>query len=312
MAHYNDEHDLDLLVRISEMYYIQDKTQKEISEALGLSRSGVSRLLAAAKRQGIVRISVVNPAERLEKLAEELASRFGLKECRVCPSEPSYEDLQARLAYQAGELFLANLKAGDVVGLGLSSSIHRMVELMPESSEYPCLQFVPVSGGTGWSREPQINYTVQLAASKLHGDYVNLNIPLFINEPTIVARLLEEESIKEVISLWDQLSICVVGIGAAHQDAPQPMRIPAQTPSSEATAAVCGWFFDDHGRKLEGKPTASVSIEQLRRTPTVMAIAGGRFKATAVLSVLRAGFCTHLVTDEDAARAILHMTEVDS
>jgi DNA-binding transcriptional regulator LsrR (DeoR family) len=46
------------------MYYIQDKTQKEISEALGLSRSGVSRLLAAAKRQGIVRISVVNPAER--------------------------------------------------------------------------------------------------------------------------------------------------------------------------------------------------------------------------------------------------------
>jgi len=64
LAHYNDEHDLDLLVRISEMYYIQDKTQKEISEALGLSRSGVSRLLAAAKRQGIVRISVVNPAER--------------------------------------------------------------------------------------------------------------------------------------------------------------------------------------------------------------------------------------------------------
>lgn len=309
MAYYNDEHDLDLLVRLSEMYYIQDRTQKEISEALGLSRSGVSRLLAAAKRQGIVKITVVNPAERLGKLAAELCAKFGLKECRVCPSEPNYEDLQSRLAYQAGELFLANLRTGDVIGFGLSSSVHRMVELLPESSEYACLQMVPVSGGTGWSREPQINYTVQLAASKLHGDYVNLNVPLFIDEPSIVAKLLEEESIKRATSLWDQLSMCIVGVGAAHRGAPHPMRIPTPTDGNGATAAVCGWFFDEQGRRLEGKPTASISLEQLRSTPVVMAIAGGRFKAPAVLAVLRAGFITHLVTDEDVARAILYFSE---
>ena len=108
LNYYNDEQDLDLLVRIGEMYYAQGKTQKEISEALGLSRSGVSRLLQAARDQGIVQITVKNPSERLQKLGEGLRQIFGLDECRVCPSEPD-EAGQLRLAYQAAELLLACL-----------------------------------------------------------------------------------------------------------------------------------------------------------------------------------------------------------
>ena len=184
MLNPNDEQNLDLLVRISEMYYIQGKTQKEISESLGLSRSGVSRLLQAARDQGIVQITVHNPARRLSELAQALTERFGLQECRLCPGEENYDALQSRLAYQAAESILALLKSGDIIGLGLSSTVHRMVELLPGSSDYACLRFVPISGGTNMRRGAHINYTVEMAANKFRGDYVPLNLPfLSTNRP---------------------------------------------------------------------------------------------------------------------------------
>lgn len=307
MLNPNDEQNLDLLVRISEMYYIQGKTQKEISESLGLSRSGVSRLLQAARDQGIVQITVHNPARRLSELAQALTERFGLQECRLCPGEENYDALQSRLAYQAAESILALLKSGDIIGLGLSSTVHRMVELLPGSSDYACLRFVPISGGTNMRRGAHINYTVEMAANKFRGDYVPLNLPLFIDEPTIVAKLLEEESIKECTSFWDRLSCAVVGIGASRVDVPDGLRVPS--PSTPNTAAVCGWFFDDDGQVVASRSTTSISIQQLHDTPAVLAVAGGRHKAAAILSVLRAGFVTHLATDEVVARAILHMDQ---
>ena len=61
------EHDLAALVLISEMYYIQGRTQKDIADSLGLSRPTVSRLLQTARDLGVVRISIVDPSERLRR-----------------------------------------------------------------------------------------------------------------------------------------------------------------------------------------------------------------------------------------------------
>lgn len=307
MLAYDDEQDLDLLVRISEMYYIQGQTQKEISETLNLSRSGVSRLLNAAKERDIIQFTVRNPSQRLLELGQAVKDEFGLAECRIAPVERSYDALQLRLAYQAAECLLSILNSGDIVGIGFSSTVHKMVELLPNSHDYACLKFVPISGGTGVTRRPHINYTVQLAASKFSADYVSLNVPLFIDEPTIVAKLFEEESIKQCTDLWGKLSCAVIGIGATNRAVPEGLRIPS--PEIPTTAAVCGWFFDENGQVVEDKSTAAISIKQLKQTPKVLAVAGGTHSTSAILAVLRAGFVTHLVTDEEVARDILHLNK---
>ncbi|HBN94910.1 MAG TPA: hypothetical protein DDZ66_01300 [Firmicutes bacterium] len=307
MLDYNDEQDLDLLVRISEMYYIQGKAQKEISEALNLSRSGVSRLLHAARERDIVQFTVRNPSQRLLELGQAVTEEFGLVECRLSPVERTYEDLQLRLAYQAAKCLLSLLESGDIVGVGFSSTVHKMVELLPNSHDYACMKFVPISGGTGVTRGPHINYTVQLAASKFSGDYVGLNVPLYIDEPSIVAKLFEEESIRQCTDLWNQLSCAVIGIGATNRAVPEGLRIPS--PGTPTTAAVCGWFFDEQGQVVADKSTAAISIKQLQDTPKVLAVAGGTHSTAAILAVLRAGFVTHLVTDEEVARDLLHLNK---
>ncbi|MGI6619281.1 MAG: helix-turn-helix domain-containing protein [Bacillota bacterium] len=61
MAVRKEDHDIDLLLHVCEMYYEQGLTQQEIADIIGVSRVSISRMLSTAKEKGIVRISIVDP-----------------------------------------------------------------------------------------------------------------------------------------------------------------------------------------------------------------------------------------------------------
>jgi lsr operon transcriptional repressor len=71
---------------------------------------------------------------------------------------------------------------------------------------------------------------------------------------------------------------------------------------------ILGQFFDAEGQVLDlelHRKTIAVSLEDLRKMPDVIGLAGGRYKVEAVLGALRGGFIKILVTDEDTAREVL-------
>lgn len=61
-----------LSIEAARLYYFSDYSQQEIAERLGVSRPTVSRLLQHAKEQGYVRISIVDPIEDLNALADRV------------------------------------------------------------------------------------------------------------------------------------------------------------------------------------------------------------------------------------------------
>ena len=68
-----------LLYTAARLYYTEEATQAEVAAQLGTSRATVSRLLAEAKRQGIVRIEVVPPDEVAHsELADRLARALSI------------------------------------------------------------------------------------------------------------------------------------------------------------------------------------------------------------------------------------------
>lgn len=303
------KNDDDILVLVSEMYYIQERTQKDIADMLGLSRPAVSRLLQNARDRGIVNISIVDPSKRLRRLEDQLTRRFGLKGCRLSPSGEDYEILKARLGYRAAELLMANLEPGDVIGIGAGSTVYEAVTALRESRDYPGLRIVPLSGGSlGIDGRPQINQVVHTAARSLNAESVYLNAPLYVGEDSIAQLLMEDASIKQCTGLWNQLGNALIGIGRGNiVDTQDPYFIAALEAVGPArvAAAVCGWFVDNEGNAIRGKNTTSVSAEQLKAARNVFAVAGGKRKARAILSVLRGRLVTHLITDEDAAREVL-------
>ena len=60
------------------MYYVQGETMEVIAHHLGVSRSTVSRLLARARQEGVVRVSLVQPGGA-GSLEGRMAQTFGVR-----------------------------------------------------------------------------------------------------------------------------------------------------------------------------------------------------------------------------------------
>ena len=69
-----------LMVRVCDLYYNQGISQQQIAKDLNLSRPTVSRVLALAREQGIVKISISNvDAVEHWELERKLEKKYGLQ-----------------------------------------------------------------------------------------------------------------------------------------------------------------------------------------------------------------------------------------
>jgi DNA-binding transcriptional regulator LsrR (DeoR family) len=78
--------------------------------------------------------------------------------------------------------------------------------------------------------------------------------------------------------------------------------------AQEPVGDICCRFFDAQGRPVTGAAygrVLGVDLADLRRIPTVVAVATGAEKTVAVLGALRGGLVTGLVTDAALAHAVL-------
>lgn len=59
---------IDLLLRAARLYYVEGRSQREVAERLQLSRSAVSRIIIAAREQGIVEFRIEIPPDQARVL----------------------------------------------------------------------------------------------------------------------------------------------------------------------------------------------------------------------------------------------------
>jgi len=81
---------------------------------------------------------------------------------------------------------------------------------------------------------------------------------------------------------------------------------------SGAVGDICAYQLDIHGRVLDielNRRVVGIDPESLKRIDCLIAVAGGIFKAPAILGALHGGFVDVLVTDEEAANPVLWLAE---
>ena len=77
-----------------------------------------------------------------------------------------------------------------------------------------------------------------------------------------------------------------------------------------AKGEAFGYYFDGKGNVVHRIRTVGIQTGQLEKVPLIIAVAGGKSKADAILSYMAsAPRQTILVTDEGAARAMLAKVE---
>ena len=103
-----------MLVKAATLYYLEGKSQAEVAQEIGVSRSNVSRVLADARKNGIVEIRINDPFGRAQDLEAQLVARYGLRECRVAPSTGSDNQL-SRVGALGAQWLIDNLPRDGVV-----------------------------------------------------------------------------------------------------------------------------------------------------------------------------------------------------
>lgn len=306
---------METLIQIATLYYLEDRSQQEIADELGVSRSLVALYLKKARDQGIIRFSIINPQDNLEDLACGIQELTGLHHVVVVPSSHNSSALTRRsLAGVVARHLEETLKDGDVIGLGWGRTVAEVTNLLAPSKPR-LVDVVPLLGesSSGISGSfSQINQMVMNTAHAFNGRAHFLLVPLVVSSNALRTSLYEDEAVQGVSTLWDQLDYAVMGIGSIPPQDGQVVYIGPENLSmfeqQGAVGDVVVRYFDIQGSYIQTEfhdRLIGISLPQLTRARHRIALASGVEKVRATVGVLRSQVCTELFVDEILARAVL-------
>ena len=319
------------LYEAASMYYVQAETMEVIAKHLGCSRSTVSRLLARARDEGVVRIELVQPGGA-GSLEARLATEFGVRAQIVPVREGTTEvqRLQQVAAVAAGRFVEmvsalageAGLRVGDarseplVVGVAWGTTMSEVVNALPVR-RVPGLTVVQLNGASDPLREgPSAGQMLVGLGEALGARTIGFPVPAFFDQVATREAMWSERSVKRVLGVARRVRLAAFGVGAV--DGPLPSRVYQGGHLTRADLAVarregvvgdvCTVLLREDGTwgdmELNARATGPTPV-QLARIPRRLCVVAGTWKARACLAALRSRAATDLVIDDATARAVL-------
>ena len=125
-----------LMLKVCELYYIQGKSQKEISVLLGISRPQVCRLITAAKESGAVTITIANPYIRETELEKRIIEKYSIPDVWVIDSLHDGKDGELyEFAKEAGRLIEDYIPQDSRVGVMSGRTGKAVIDAMTPSNK---------------------------------------------------------------------------------------------------------------------------------------------------------------------------------
>ena len=226
------------------MYYVQGETMEVIAHHLRVSRSTVSRLLARARREGVVRVTLVQPGGA-GSLEGRMTQAFGVRTHIVPVREGTTEihrlqqvasvaaahmvDLIEALAEQAsnggpqaqdpagsgGEGSVQGRGSGGVVvGVAWGTTMSEVSAALPSRS-VPGLTVVQLNGASDPVREgPSAGEVLSRMRLSLGARTISFPVPAFFDHVATREAMWSERSVKRVLAVTCRASLAVFGVGA--------------------------------------------------------------------------------------------------
>ena len=301
-----DEKTYTLATKAAWYYYMENYTQHQIAEAMGLSRAKVIRLLEDAKTDGIIQFNFRKDDSTRVSLEKNLIAAYGLNDAFVVPT-PLNEATLTHTISRAAALYVSDhLRPGGYLNIGYGDTVSSMLGYLAKEHEDP-INVVSMTGG--------VSYYLPSVSSTAYAMHLFLiPSPLIVSSSEVRDALLGEKSIQEIYAMTEHADMSVVGIGAAVEGA-TVLRNGIIRESELAILKMQGSVGDvlNHFYDSEGNPitteienrTISTDIEKLRTMKNVVGVAGGSEKIAAIKAVLRGGYLNVWVTDSKTAEGLL-------
>jgi deoxyribonucleoside regulator len=311
----------DMLADVADMYYLQAKTQSEIAETLGLSRVKIYRLLKVARDTGVVEITIHRSCARNDRLECELRERFNLVDALVLDTRGLEQaDVWRGIGEIAARYIEARLKDNATIAICLGRTTYEVVRairpgLRSNVRVAQALGSIPLA-----TLDVDSGTLARQLAGKLGGEVLYLPSPMIADSVEAAAVLRRQPAIERTLAAAREADLALLGIGNFDPVHSSLIAAAGLGPERQARLLADGAVGDIAGQMFtqKGQPhphelserIIGLTLEELRHIPTVVAVALGTAKATAILGALRTGVVNVLSTDDGAASEILRMDQL--
>lgn len=305
----------DHLTAVARMYYLDGMAQAEIADLYQISRSTVSRMLSAARDQGIVRISVNAYDPRHADLEGEMKAAFGLQRAIVVRSVPGQIAATRReIAHYAAPEVCKWLLPGKRVGLTGGRSLGEVVRTIPHQAGRESIGIYQLMGAVATT--PGLNEPGELTralGNRVNGRVYMLNVPAYVRNAGARDSIAQHDQVRAMWRMFGKLHQAFIGVGCVdnsmfvdHGVLSKP--IQRELAKRGAVAELCGRFVDANGREVDHplrERVLSIELSVLRSIPEVVAVTSGSHRGAALHAVLANGLATSVVVDSGCAEAVL-------
>ncbi len=293
-----------LLTKIARLYYEEGYTQQEIANRLAISRPQISKLLKKARKQGIVKIEIIDKEEDFGVLEIKLSKKFSLNEVIIAPS---LNDIKTALALKGSEYLKRILRDDLVISLSWGSTLRKLVDIADIRKNYK-MEIIPIMGGMGNKGNKITSSEIaRTLAEKTGGIYYVIHAPVIVKTAEMKEGLLKEEVIGEIFKKAKKADFAFVGIGKITDTSTMIREGYLEEKDFQllkkenVIGDICATFFDIQGNVIDtelSKRIIGLDVRELKDS-IVVGIGGGEEKREAILGALRGGFLDVLITDEE-------------
>lgn len=258
----------------------------------------------------------VRKLQDLSTLEKDLSDMLDIGRVVILPGDSDQEEVVKREIGRTAARILSKL-LGDggrhIVAVSGGTTLAAMAANI--SGNQPNTVVVPARGGLGDNVELQANTIATVLAQRLGASYRQLYVPDSVSEDILNSILKEDIGVRAVVDIIKKADILVHGVGRANVMARHRRLGPEIIANLEANGAVgeaFGQYCSLDGKQVYVSNNAGLMLQDLQHIGTIIGVAGGKSKAAAILSVIRASRQDILVTDEAAAHEIVRMAKESS
>ncbi len=301
-----NDSDYPLVLKATWFYYMENYTQQQISQMMGISRAKVIRLLEDARGRGLIQfVFRQEDAERMQT-ERSLTTLFSLDDAFVVPTPDESSDLRNSIAQAAAMYVSDHMKEDGFLNIGYGDTMGLLLNHLANTCTNK-LNVVSLTGG--------VSYYLPKITSEIFGIKLFLTpSPLVVSSSELRDSLLAEPSIREIYRMTEHADMSIVGIGATEDNATVlrngilSKNELALLKMQGAVGDILNHFYDRNGELVDSSienRIISTSLDDLQNRKNVVGVAAGSEKIEAIRAALARGYLNVLITDEETARSLL-------
>ncbi|MER8629452.1 sugar-binding transcriptional regulator [Mesorhizobium opportunistum] len=302
-----------LRIRAAWMYFVEQMTQNEIADVLGVGRVTIVRMLAEARARNEVKITIESELLEIVRLERALEKTFGLQQALVAPLTAANADPIPAIAAKTGMFLSDAMKSGMRVGVGWGVTLFHTLPFISAKS-LTDFSVISLLGGVGVARRVNPAEFAWRFAQIFQGDGYLMPTPAVVDSVETKIALVERCGLQEIFEMADALDavlLSVGGIASATTFSRGGFLKEADREALLARGAVGDLlfhFYDRNGDLVDhpvNSHVMSVDVDRLRKAPIRILTSGGEEKTAALLGAVNLIAPTILITDEESARRML-------